>query len=214
MSETSNQLSAISRKEPFDLQKDLIKRRFAARNVAYWVFGRMPMPASQIVVTENPPTVLNEGKIGTVVLGIIKNVDKSLLSEFNSDFKEVSPSLNNSEGGFGESRRNFLSDSVLKLGELVFRVHFLCTWLRLVELPHSGQEVLFLLLVCLPLHKVTFDFMGVFVGDSPFLPGPSKVGKGETVFHLKAAEGFVAGVQMVLQAFSGQVLQLCCQIYP
>jgi hypothetical protein len=55
--------------------------------------------------------------------------------------------------------------------------------------------------------------MGVLVGDPAFFPGLGKVGKGQTVFRLKAAERLVAGPKLVLKALFGQVFQFLSVSY-
>jgi len=172
------------------------------------------MPTSQVIVPKNSLTVVDESKISTVVLGVVEDVDESLVTKLDPNFKSVPPSFGNRRGSFRKNCRGRLSNSVLKLRKLLFRIHGLWPWLGLIKFSHRSQKVFFFHMPGFPLHEVAFDLVGVFVRNFALLPGLGKVGEGEPVLRLKVAERFITGSKLVLKAFSSQVFQFRFQIRP
>jgi hypothetical protein len=196
------------------LLEDQVEGRFIAGDVGFRVLGRVTVPTPQIVVAENSLIFVNEGKIGAIVFGIVEDVNEGFFFEGDSDLKAISPSFDDRKTSLRKDGHGLLSDSVLKLREFLSGIHSLRPWLGLAKFPYGSQEILFLHLPSLPLHKVTFDLMGVLIRNSVFLPGMSEVGKSQAVLRLKAAKCLITGSKLVLKACSGQVFQFRFQIHP
>ena len=109
--------------------------------------------------------------------------------------------------------RDRLSNPVLKLSELLVRIHDLWPWFELVKLSDGSKEVLFLHVMGFPLHKITLDLVGVLVTNFLLLPSPLEVSKDEAVLCLKAAKRLITLSEAGVQAFSRQIFQFCFQIH-
>ena len=100
----------------FHLLEHLLDRGLITRNVASRIFGRVAMPSPQVVVTEDPLLVAYQGKVSTVILRVIENVDESLFTEPDSDLDvEIFPLLDDGERSLGKGKGGCLSDPVCKL---------------------------------------------------------------------------------------------------
>lgn len=172
------------------------------------------MPTPKIIVAEYSLTIVDQGKVATVIFGVVKDIDKGPFSEFKPDLEEIFPFLVDGERRFREYVRSFSSDPVFKLRKFSLGIYHLRSCFRLVKLPHDSKEILFFHLPRLPLHKVTFYVEGMFARNLTFLPGASEVGKGQAVLCLKAAERLVASLKFMFKALSRQVVQLRFRICP
>jgi hypothetical protein len=170
------------------------------------------MPTSQIVVAKNALIFVDEGKISTIVLGVIEDVGKNLVAQFDPNFEAIPPFFGHGKDSMRKNIRSRLSNPILKLSEFLVRIHDLWFWFGLVKFSYRSKEIFFLHMAGFPLHKVSFDLMRMFVRDFIFLPGLSEVSEGKSVFRFKVTKRLVTCVNLVLKIFSRQIFQFRFQV--
>ena len=66
---------------------------------------------------------MNQGEIGTVVVRIVKNIDKDFSAEFNAQLQAIFPFCCHRDNRLGEKRCDISPNLDFKSVEFLFRVH-------------------------------------------------------------------------------------------